>query len=81
MEAAALLVAQALSLSGLIGASGAYAGIVRRRQDHRLEVRAAAAISTAAVDRIDRHRTLARLDQTFIKSAYRPRDRRFMRDR
>lgn len=71
-----LLLAQALSLSGLIGGSGAYAGIMRRRQRRRLEGQASAAAGQIAVERVDRSLALSRLDRTFTSSVYpRPRDR------
>ena len=76
MDTSQLLVAQALSLSGLIGASGAYAGILRRRADARSVMRAAIDSSLAAVDRVDRSMALARLERTFEKSAVRREDRR-----
>ncbi|HEX7197597.1 MAG TPA: hypothetical protein VF364_12290 [Candidatus Limnocylindria bacterium] len=68
MEPTNLLLAQALSLSGLVGASGAYAGILRRRRDRQGE---AALASNAAAERVDRHMALARIDHTFVKSAVR----------
>ena len=75
MEPSNLLLAQALSLSGLVGATGAYAGIVRRRRDLGVVADEVAIASAAAVERVDRHISLSRLDATFIKSAYRRRDR------
>jgi hypothetical protein len=71
-----LLVAQALSLSGLIGAAGAYAGILRRRADARMVTRAAMDSSLVAVDRVDRSIALSRLERTFDKSVVRREDRR-----
>jgi hypothetical protein len=75
MEASNLLLAQALSLSGLVGATASYAGIVRRRRAVAAVAEAAAFASAAAVERVDRHRSLGRLEDTFIKSAYHRRDR------
>lgn len=75
MDPTHLLLVQALSLSGLLGGSGAYAGIVRRRRD-RLEERAFSRASEAAVERVDRHMAIARLDHTFMESVYRPIGRR-----
>ena len=68
-----LLLAQAISLSGLLGATAAYAGIVRRRSALRLEFAAAAQSSRTATERVERHLTLARLEHTFTKSAFRRR--------
>ena len=76
MESTHLLLAQALSLSGLIGASGAYAGIVRRRRDDRLNKKVAS-VSGAAVQRVERHLAMAHLEHTFTKSAYEPFGGRF----
>ena len=67
--------AQAIRLSGLIGASGAYAGIIRRRGQHRLESASALAASQLAVDHVERSLILGRLDHTFIRSAYLPHGR------
>ena len=64
-----LFLGQAVALGGLVGAAGAYAGIVRRRHEVRIKWSAANA-SQAAVDRVDRHMSLARLEHTFTKSAY-----------
>jgi hypothetical protein len=74
MEPSNLLLAQALSLSGLVAATASYAGILRRRRDLG-ELTASAFASAAAVERVDRHLSLSRLEDTFIKSAYRRRDR------
>ena len=70
MEPTNLLLAQALSLGGLVGASCAYAGIVRRRRDQRIANVAAAQASSAATERVGRQIALARIDHTFVKSAY-----------
>jgi len=75
MDSSSFLLAQTLSLSGLVGATGAYAGIVRRRRNARLAAEQGALASAAAIERIDRQRTLSRLEDTFIRSAYRRRDR------
>jgi hypothetical protein len=75
MDPSNLLLAQAITLSGLIGASGAYAGIVRRRGQHRLEAASSAAAGQSAVDRVERSLILGRLDHTFIRSAYLPHGR------
>lgn len=77
MEPTQLLLAQTLALSGLVGAVGAYAGILRRRANGRLEAAAISVANEAAIERVERHMTLARLEHTFVKSAYRPRNRRF----
>ncbi len=74
MQQVHVLLAQALSLSGLVAASGAYAGILRRRQERRVEYRAAAHASQAAVTRVDRSMALSRIDRTFSASVYRRRD-------
>ena len=71
MEPSNLLLAQALTLSGLIGAAGAYAGLIRRRGDRRVAETAMTA-SQSAIDRVERSLVLGRLDQTFIRSAYLP---------
>jgi hypothetical protein len=75
MDSSTLLLAQTLSLSGLIGATGAYAGIIRRRNVGRLAAQRVALVSAAAVERVDRHLSLSRLEHTFVRSAYRRRDR------
>jgi hypothetical protein len=75
MQPLHILLAQALSLSGLVAASGAYAGIVRRRLERRTEIQAVAHASQAAVTRVDRSMALSRIDRTFSASAYRRRDR------
>lgn len=75
MEPTNLLLAQALSLSGLVGASGVYAGILRRRGERRTQDEISAHASHAAAERVDRHRALGRIEQTFIRSAYQRRDR------
>ena len=74
MQPTDVLLAQALSFSGLVGASGAYAGIIRRRQGHRVEAHASADASEAAVERVQRSIALSKLDRTFTKSAYRRHD-------
>jgi hypothetical protein len=76
MEPSNLLLAQAMSLSGLIAASAGYAGMIRRRQQRRTEMHVATAANDAAVDRVERSLVLGRIDRTFIKSAYIPRRRR-----
>ena len=76
MSTSYLLLAQALSLSGLIGAAAAYAGIVRRRADARVVMRASTDSSLMAVDRVDRSLALARLERTYVKSAVRRDDDR-----
>lgn len=73
MEQTSQLLAQLLSLSGLVGASGAYAGIVRRRRELHDDVEAAQT-SSAAAERIDRHMALSRIDHTYVRSAVRHRD-------
>ena len=70
MDPSQLLLAQTLSLSGLLGASGAYAGIVRRRHERRIELQALAVASEAAVERVDRSMALSRLSRTFSPSVY-----------
>jgi hypothetical protein len=70
MEASHLILAQTLSFSGLLGASGAYAGIVRRRNDRRIALQASAEASEAAVERVDRTMALSRLRRTFSPSVY-----------
>jgi hypothetical protein len=75
MEPSTVLLAQALTLSGLIGSAGAYAGIVRRRAEWRLEMRAADASTRSAVDRVQRVIALGRIDRTFVRSAYLPHGR------
>ena len=75
MEPSNLLLAQAITLGGLIGASGAYAGIIRRRGRHRLESASVLAAGQSAVDRVERSLVLGRLDHTFIRSAYLPHGR------
>jgi hypothetical protein len=74
MQPTDMLLAQALSFSGLVGASGAYAGIVRRRIDRRVEAHASADASEAAVERVQRSIALSKLERTFTKSAYRRHD-------
>ena len=63
-----LLLAQALTLSGLIGASGAYASLVRRRQERRVEL-AEIAASQSRATRVETALFLGRIDDTFIRSA------------
>ena len=75
MEPSNLLLAQAMTLSGLVGASGAYAGIIRRRSLRRLETESSLAASQTAVDRVERSLVLGRLDDTFIRSSYVSKDR------
>lgn len=70
MEPSHLLLVQTLSLSALVGATGAYAGILRRRQAKRIDLQAMAGASHAAVDRVDRSLILTRLRRTFSPSAY-----------
>jgi hypothetical protein len=76
MQPATLVLAQAISLSGLIAASAGYASLIRRRQHRRTELQAATAASDAAVDRVERSLVLGRIDRTFVRSAYLPRRRR-----
>jgi hypothetical protein len=71
MEPSHLLLAQTLSLSGLLGASGAYAGIVRRRRERRIDLQASGDASQAAIERVDRSMALSRLSRTFSPSVYR----------
>jgi hypothetical protein len=73
MQPVHVLLAQALSLSGLVAASGAYAGIVRRRSERRIEIQAVAHASQAAVTRVDRSMALSRIDRTFSAVASRRR--------
>ena len=75
MEVNHLLLAQTLSLSGLLGASGAYAGIVRRRRERRIDLQASADASHTAADRVERSMALAHLDRTFTPSVYQRQDR------
>ena len=75
MEPSNLLLAQTVSLCGLIGAAGAYGGIIRRRVEYRLESASAASAAETAVDRVERSLVLGRLDHTFIRSAYLPHGR------
>jgi hypothetical protein len=70
VEPSYLLLAQTLSLSGLLGASGAYAGIVRRRHERRIELQALDDASGTAVERVDRDMALSRLRRTFSASVY-----------
>jgi hypothetical protein len=72
MEPANILLAQALTLIGLIGASGAYASLIRRRQESRVEHAAAVAASQSAAERVESTLFLGRVDHTFIRSAYLP---------
>lgn len=76
MEPSTFLLAQAMSLSGLIAASAGYAGLIRRRQQRRSEMHVATAASDAALDRVERSLVLGRIDRTFVKSAYLPKRRR-----
>ena len=75
MEPNSLLLAQAITLSGLIGASGAYAGIIRRRQERRIESDFVVAAGEALSEREDRSPLIGRVDNTFIRSAYLPHGR------
>jgi 16S rRNA C1402 (ribose-2'-O) methylase RsmI len=75
VDSTQLLLVQALSLSGLVGGTGAYAGLVRHRQERRTSWAAAALSSQAAVERVVQHMALARLQNTFAKSSIRPRNR------
>ena len=70
MDPSQLLLAQTLSLSGLLGASGAYAGIVRRRRENRIQLKAMADATHAAIERVERSRALSRLSRTFSPSVY-----------
>ena len=74
MDTSHLILAQSLSLSGLVGATGAYAGLVRRRHARQVAVEASAQSSQAAVDRVDRSMALARLRRTFSPSVYERKD-------
>jgi hypothetical protein len=74
MQPSHLLLAQALSLSGLVAACGAYAGLIRRRRDRRTELQATTDASTSAVSRIERSMALSHIDHTFSRSAYRRQD-------
>jgi hypothetical protein len=76
MEPGTLLIAQAISIWGLIAASAGYADLIRRRQHRRTELQVATAASNAALDRVERSLVLGRIDRTFVKSAYLPRRRR-----
>jgi hypothetical protein len=76
MQPGTLLIAQAMSLSGLIAASFCYASLIRRRHHQRTELQAATTASNAALDRVERSLVLGRMDRTFVKSAYVPRRRR-----
>lgn len=69
MDASHLLLAQSLSLSGLIGAVGAYAGIVRRRAQ-RLDEQRAVLASQAAAERVGRAMALGHLEHTFLRGHY-----------
>ena len=70
MDPTNIALVQLLSLSGLVGASGAYAGIVRRRHERRMEAETAARSSDVAVERVARHRALTGIENTFARSAY-----------
>lgn len=76
MESGTILVAQAVSLSGLIAASAAYGALIRRRHHRRNELMVTAAASSAAIDRVERSLVLGRIDRTFVRSAYLPKRRR-----
>jgi hypothetical protein len=76
MEPSTFLLAQAMSLSGLIAASAGYAGLIRRRHHRRNEMEIASAASSAALDRVERSLVLGRIDRTFVRSAYLPKRRR-----
>jgi hypothetical protein len=71
MDQSHLVLQQALSLSGLIGAAAAYAGIIRRRQERRIALNTTAA-SQSAIDRVERSLVLGRIDHTFVRTAYLP---------
>lgn len=75
MEVSNVLLAQTVALCGLIGAAGAYAGMIRRRVEHRMESASADAAAQTAVDRVERTLVLGRIDHTFIRSAYLPHGR------
>jgi hypothetical protein len=68
MEPGNLVLAQALTLTGLIGASGGYASLIRRRRERRVESEAMAASQAAAV-RVESTLFLGRIDHTFIRSS------------
>jgi hypothetical protein len=76
MQPGTLLIAQAMSLSGLIAASVGYASLTRRRHHRRIELQAATTASNAALDHVERSLVLGRIDRTFVNSAYVPRRRR-----
>lgn len=69
MEASHLLLAQTLSLCGLIGGAAAYAGLIRRRAERLIEERAALA-SQAAVERVGRTLALGHIEHTFLRGHY-----------
>lgn len=69
MDAPHLLLAQSLSLSGLIGAAGAYAALIRRRAE-RLDAHRALLASQAAVERVDRTLALGHLEHTYLRGPY-----------
>lgn len=76
MEPGTLLIAQAMSLSGLIAASAGYFGLIRRRSHRRTVLQAETTASNAALERVERSLILGRIDRTFVKSAYLPKRRR-----
>lgn len=73
MDPTQLLLAQALSLSGLVGGTGAYAGIVRHRHERQIES-AAADRSNQAVERVEQQLTLTRLEHRLAKRGRGDRD-------
>ena len=74
MDPSHLILAQTLSLSGLVGATGGYAGLVRRRHERQIAMQTSAAASQTALDRVDRSMALSRLRRTFSPSVYQRRD-------
>lgn len=69
MDASHLLLAQTLALSGLIGGTAAYAGLIRRRAERVIGERSALA-SQAAVERVGRTLALGHLENTFLRGPY-----------
>jgi hypothetical protein len=55
------LLGQLVAVSGLIGAIGAYAGILRRRREFRHADRIADEATSSAIDRVARLRALDRV--------------------
>jgi hypothetical protein len=69
MDASHLLLAQSLSLTGLIGGAAAYAGLIRRRAERVLQERATLA-SQGAVERVTRTLALGHLEHTYLRGHY-----------